>query len=224
MHIGNIKKASKDSNSFAKFFDDVSKNEGISFLILDPTETHIQILHHGHILGGSWSIPTKKMVAVLGSDDDAKPVQIIQKSIKNIKDRALEFQNLKSKLEKKINFARTDGPHVDFNFKNILPIPHMLTKAFVQLDSTSPYAVAKAFMSLILETDDQDLLLDSSFDLAQKASEDEAKETNSDDENTTDLNKETNVDENLNPKVFDKEDLLYVVSTPLQEKFNHFIL
>jgi hypothetical protein len=79
-------------------------------------------------------------------------------------------------------------------------------------------------MSLILETDDQDLLLDSSFDLAQKASEDEAKETNSDDENTTDLNKETNVDENLNPKVFDKEDLLYVVSTPLQEKFNHFIL
>jgi hypothetical protein len=211
LHIGNIKKASKDSNSFAKFFDDVSKNEGISFLILDPTETHIQILHHGHILGGSWSIPTKKMVAVLGSDDDAKPVQIIQKSIKNIKDRALEFQNLKSKLEKEIDFARTDGPHVDFNFKNILPIPDILTKAFVQLDSTSPYAVAKAFMSLILETNDQDLLLDSSFDLAQKASEDEAKETNSDDENTTDLNKETNVDKNLNPKVFDKEDLLYAV-------------
>jgi len=77
LHIEKIKKAS--NHSFPQFFEEVSKHEGISFLILDPTETHLQVLHHGHVLGGSWSVPTRKMLAVLGVDEDAKPVQIIQK-------------------------------------------------------------------------------------------------------------------------------------------------
>jgi hypothetical protein len=80
--LGNMLKASSHSVSFPKAFEEISKNDGVSFLILDPTETHLQILHHGHVLGGNWSSPSKKLVAVLGCDSGAKPVQIVQKSIK----------------------------------------------------------------------------------------------------------------------------------------------
>jgi hypothetical protein len=89
MHFDKIKKASAHSISFAKAFEEISKNEGISFLFLDPSETHLQVLHHGHVLGGNWSSPTKKLVAILGTDSDAKPVQIITKSVKKTSRRSL---------------------------------------------------------------------------------------------------------------------------------------
>jgi penicillin-binding protein-related factor A (putative recombinase) len=84
-HMGKLKKITQHSISFPKAFEEVSKNEGISFLILDPTETHLQILHHDHVLRGSWTNPTKKLIAVLGFDEDAKPVQIAHKSVKTLK-------------------------------------------------------------------------------------------------------------------------------------------
>jgi hypothetical protein len=45
----------------------------------------MQLFHHPSIIGGSWMNPMKSFVAILGVDVDAKPVEIIIKSVKDIK-------------------------------------------------------------------------------------------------------------------------------------------
>jgi hypothetical protein len=141
-----IKKASSHSATFHKSFEEISKNAGISYLIFDPTETHLQILHHGHVLGGSWDSPTKKLVAVLGYDEDAKPVQTVQKSIKNIKEKTFDISDLQDNSGDEDQFKGLKDPNTDFTYENIIPIPNFLTKIFVKLESTSPFEVAKAFI------------------------------------------------------------------------------
>jgi len=148
-HMGKLKKITQHSISFPKAFEEVSKNEGISILILDPTETHLQILHHDHVLRGSWTNPTKKLIAVLGFDEDAKPVQIAHKSVKNIKERSFSFEALQEVMDDEKEFVAMVDPDAEFLHKNILPIPNSLMKIFIQLDSTTPYKVAKAFMKKI---------------------------------------------------------------------------
>jgi hypothetical protein len=147
MHFDKIKKASVHSISFAKAFEEISKNEGISFLFLDPSETHLQVLHHGHVLGGNWSSPTKKLVAILGTDSDAKPVQIITKSVKNIKEKSHSIQNFLDNIKDEEAFRDLSHPDADFFFKNIIPIPNCLTKIFIQIPMTSPCQVAKTFLT-----------------------------------------------------------------------------
>jgi hypothetical protein len=147
-HIDRIKKASNHQATFSKSFEALSKNKGVSFLILDPTKTQIQQLHHGHVLGGNWSNPTKKLIAISGTDSEAKPVQISQKSIKNVKDKTFGFNNLLRSIDEKKDFTNMANANMDYLYKNTLPISNPLTKAFIKLDSTSPYEVAKAFMSL----------------------------------------------------------------------------
>jgi hypothetical protein len=145
-HLQKIKKASSHTASFPKSFEEFSKNEGISFLILDPSETQIQLLHHSQVFGGNWNSPTKKLVAILGTDLEAKPVQIIQKSIKNIKEKSFDFGEFFMTKDDEEKFKTMDTPSTDYQFKNILPISNALTKIFVQLNSTSPFEVAKAFI------------------------------------------------------------------------------
>ena len=69
-----------------KFIDSVSKiskNPGITLLIaLDASEGDLQLFHHPTVLGGNWIAKSQKVVAVLGFNDDASPVQIIENSIK----------------------------------------------------------------------------------------------------------------------------------------------
>jgi len=148
-HFDKIKKAVSHSNSFSQSFEEISKNEGIAFLILDPTESHLQLLHHGHAFGGNWSNPSKKMVAILGTDSDAKPVQIVAKSIKNVKAKSYSFEDLVSIIELNGITESFNDPDLDFHFKNILPIPNLLTKIFINLKSTEPLQVAKAFAASI---------------------------------------------------------------------------
>jgi hypothetical protein len=161
LHMEKIKKASAHAATFPKSFEEISKNEGISFLILDPTETHLQILHHGHVFGGNWNSPTKKLAAVLGCDAEAKPVLIIQKSIKNIKEKSCSFDDFKGAMENEEEFTGLDVLNSEFQFKNILPIPNFLTKIFIRLDKTSPFQVAKAFMEGVLEKDKLNISIDS---------------------------------------------------------------
>ncbi len=111
-HIDKIKKASSHSVTFSKSFEEISKNEGISYLILDPTEMHIQIMHHGHVLGGNWSAPIKKLIAVLGTDKESKPVQIIRKSIRNIKEKSHSFDDFLANIDKEDDFSNLDRPDV----------------------------------------------------------------------------------------------------------------
>jgi hypothetical protein len=80
-----IRESVSPSISFLSSFEEISKNQGISFLSLDPTESQLQLFHHGVILGGSWSSPSKQLTSILGFESDAKPIQIVEKSIKDVK-------------------------------------------------------------------------------------------------------------------------------------------
>jgi len=90
-HLEKLKTASNPTISFIKSFEEISKNDGVAFLFLDPHETHLQIPHHGTVKGGNWNLPSKSAVAVLGMDPQAKPVQIVQKSIKKVKEKSFFF-------------------------------------------------------------------------------------------------------------------------------------
>jgi hypothetical protein len=58
-HLDKIKLSSTHSIPFLKSFEEISKNYGIAFLFLDPSKMHLQLLHHGAILGGNWTSPMK---------------------------------------------------------------------------------------------------------------------------------------------------------------------
>jgi hypothetical protein len=93
-YLEQIKRASNHQAVFAKSFEAISKNDGIAFLTLHPTESHLQLLHHRNVLGGNWVNPTKKMVVILGLNDEAKPIQLVKKSVKNVKENSFSFEEL----------------------------------------------------------------------------------------------------------------------------------
>jgi len=143
---------------FVDSFDEISKNQGIAFLSLDPSETQLQLFHHGTILGGSWSSPSKQLVSVLGIDNAAKPIQIVIKSVKDVKQKSFSFQDFESNIGSNEKFENMKNAQVKFSYKNINPIPNILTKVFISLESTDPYSVAKAFFNQMKdpETPDQE--------------------------------------------------------------------
>jgi hypothetical protein len=145
VHLVKIKNSVGPSISFQTSFEEISKNSGISFLFLDPTESHLQLFHHGAIIGGSWNSPGKQLVSILGFDHNSKPVQIVEKSIKDVKAKANSYDDFVTGLGSHEAFEKLKNPKLDFHYKNIVPIPHLLTKTFMNLSSTEPYTVAKAF-------------------------------------------------------------------------------
>ncbi len=52
-------------------------------------------------------------------------------------------------------FSDLKNPNADLNYKIIIPIPHLLTKAFMNLSSTDPYTVAQAFFEQMYNYDSQ---------------------------------------------------------------------
>jgi len=48
-----------------KNFDDISKNPGVCFIALDPSETKLQLFCHPLVIGGSWKNPNKSMIAFI---------------------------------------------------------------------------------------------------------------------------------------------------------------
>lgn len=212
-HMDKIMKVSNNSVSFPKSLEEISKNPGVSFLFLDPTETHLQLLHHGNVLGGNWSTLTKKLVAVLGVESDAKPVQIIQKSVKNIREKSFDWPAFEDSLTDLDSFKKIANPTEEFEFKNIIPIPNFLMKIFIQLSDTDPFDVAKAFLNSILErnksTDKQatDPLRDVSSDPdSQEISKEKDKsfDVSTVDGSSVDLMKKDSQESDLYP-----EDILY---------------
>jgi hypothetical protein len=136
------------------------KNDGVAFLILDPTETHLQLLHQGSVFGRNWNDPYKQAVVILRTCDNAKPVQIIQKSIKNIKEKSFSFEDIASSLTDQDSFNALKNPRSEFLYKNIIAVPHFLTKSFVQLNSYDPFSVAKAFSLAIMDFDNNPFEID----------------------------------------------------------------
>ncbi|MFO0446225.1 MAG: hypothetical protein ACK524_05485 [Planctomyces sp.] len=80
-----IRNSVSPSTDFAELISEISKNAGITLLALDASEGNLQLIHHPTVLGGNWANKSKKIVAILGFEDDATPIKIIEKSIKKIK-------------------------------------------------------------------------------------------------------------------------------------------
>ncbi len=75
-------------NPSTKFIDsakEISKNPGITLLALDASKGLLQIFHHPTVLRGNWIDKSQKLVAILGFQEDANQVQLIEKNIKESK-------------------------------------------------------------------------------------------------------------------------------------------
>jgi hypothetical protein len=86
--LSKIKAAVGPLTPFSVSFKEISKNKGISFLSLDQSETQLKLFHSGTIIGGSWSSPSKILASVLGFDNSTKPILILEKSIKDVKQKS----------------------------------------------------------------------------------------------------------------------------------------
>jgi hypothetical protein len=121
-----VKELSSPGIPFDVSFEEISKNQGISFISIDPMESFIQLFHHCHVIGGGWNNPAKTLVSILGLEKTAKPIQLILKSVKIIKAKTDSLEELMS--GDTINDqTKTKSTKVEFNFRNIVPIPHLLT-------------------------------------------------------------------------------------------------
>jgi hypothetical protein len=120
---------------------------------LDPSESFLKLFHQGVVFGGSWSSPPKRLVSIVGFDDLAKPIEIVIKLIKDVKQKSITMEELAVRLESLENFKNLRNAKSDFYYKNIIPIPILLTRTFINLPFTDPYLVAKAFFEQIDDLD-----------------------------------------------------------------------
>jgi hypothetical protein len=148
-----IKDAVSPSVPFIDSFETISKNDGISFLSLDPSESELQLFHHGVILGGSWTNPEKQLITILASDSNSKPVQILPKFVKDFKCKTNSSEEFIASLANADDFANLKNPKTEFSYKNIIPIPNLLTKTFLDLPKKDPTSVAMKFLEMMLTYD-----------------------------------------------------------------------
>jgi hypothetical protein len=120
-HLIKIKAAVGPLIPFITSFNEISKNQGISFLSLDPSETQPQLFHHGTIIGGSWSSPSKHLVSILGFDNSAKPIQIVQKSIKDVKHKSFSAEEFAAGLDSHDKFENFKNPRPTYTIKILSP-------------------------------------------------------------------------------------------------------
>jgi hypothetical protein len=152
-HFAKIKDLADPSYDFEEVFEIVSKNQGIAFIALDPSESTIQLYHHCHVFGGSWDSPTKTFCAILGVDDSARPVQIVEKSDKQVKTKSISFDEIIGDDFSIKNLEDAKQKKIDIQVQNIMPIPHILTKAYLSVDKVDPHSIAQAFYIAMREFD-----------------------------------------------------------------------
>jgi hypothetical protein len=152
-YLAKIKDLAVPTADFEEVFEIVSKNPGIAFIALDPSESSIQLFHHCHVFGGSWSSPTKSFVGILGADESARPVQIVTKSVKTAKTKTIAFDEIVFDELAIKNLEDPKHKKVEIQVRNIMPIPHILTKAYLSLEKVDPHSVAQAFYVAMKEFD-----------------------------------------------------------------------
>jgi hypothetical protein len=151
--LSKIKDAVSHSIPFIDSFETISKNEGIAFISLGPSESELQLFHHGVVLGGSWANPEKQLVTILASDNDSKPVQILPKFIKDFKCKTNSPDEFITSQANTDDFSNLKNPRSELAYKNIIPIPNLLTKAFLDLPKKDPISVAMTFLETMLTYD-----------------------------------------------------------------------
>jgi hypothetical protein len=178
-HILKMTKLCGPESSFETAFEELSKNSGISFISLDPSESEIQLFHHNQVLGGSWDNPKKVFASVRGIDNLARPIQIIMKSVKSVKAKTPPFMDaLRENQGSMSNLVNLKSvKKIDFLYSNIIPIPHLLTKAYLNLSDFDPLSVAQAFYSAIQEHDRGKSVSNNAEQVASTDTQDEESET-----------------------------------------------
>ncbi len=87
---------------------------------------------------------------VLGMDPQAKPIQIVEKSIRNVKEKSYSIGEFAASLEDESLFMTMKNLKIDFAHKNTVAIPNFLTKAFVSLNNMTHFCVLESFVSIIM--------------------------------------------------------------------------
>jgi hypothetical protein len=90
--------------------------------------------------------PSKSLISILGINEQARPVQIISKSVKAIKTRTITFTEITEDDFSIRNVEEVKNKKTEFHWKNILPIPHLLTRAYLSLEKFDPSQSPKHFM------------------------------------------------------------------------------
>jgi hypothetical protein len=86
-----------------------------------------------------------RLITLLGTKIEFKPIQIVQKSIQDFKSKSFSSEDFATSLEQDGTFASLKTPKVVFHYKNIIPIPNFLTKIFIELENKDPIQVVTAF-------------------------------------------------------------------------------
>jgi len=142
-HVSKIKELSDPGTPFDISFEEIEKYQGILSICIDPTETFHQLIHHCHVIEGSWADQLKTFVGILGTDKNGKPIQLILKSVQTVKTKMDSLEELMS--GETPNDQNKRSTKVDFVFRNILPIPHVLTKAYLEAGLFASNDVAQSF-------------------------------------------------------------------------------
>ena len=148
-----IRKAVDPSSSFTSSVIEISKNPGITFILLDASGEKLQLFHHVSVIGNSWMSDKEKLVGVLGSCSDTIPIQIVQNSIKEIKRKSYTFDQFADRFKLKEPLKNDKSAKTDFHNYNILPIPALLTQVFLELENTDPLSVSAAFFQAMYQFD-----------------------------------------------------------------------
>jgi hypothetical protein len=70
-----------------------------------------------------------------------------------VRQKSFSIEDFAAGLDSDEEFENMRHPRTEFHYKNIIPIPNFLTKTFMDLPSTDPYTVAKAFFAQMYEFD-----------------------------------------------------------------------
>ncbi len=143
--IDKIKESVSSSTLFIDSFDLISKNDGIDFISLDPSESKIQLFHNGTTLGDTWTDPDKQIITIFHSDDDPKPIQVLPKFIKDLKLKSHSVEECGLALTDPDGFNSLKNPKSDFIYKNLIPIPNLLTKTYLESTEKDPISIGSAF-------------------------------------------------------------------------------
>ena len=148
--VSKLRETVSASNPNEKFLDEISKNHGISLFSIVSSEK-LQLLHNPSLIGGSRISPEQKLVAILGFDDYARPVEIVLKSLKAVKGKSHSFHEFALGLDSAESFQGLHHPNQEFHYKILIPLPNHLTKIFIALPTTDPVTVTMALYNAIIE-------------------------------------------------------------------------
>jgi hypothetical protein len=132
--LSKIKDSISVTTDFINSFELFQKMTESLSTSLDPSESEMQLFHHGTLIGGSWSDPEKHLITILASEPNAKPIEILPKFIKDVKVKTHSVDEFIDTLSSEEEFMSLKKPKTDFTYKSIIPLPNLLTKTFLRLE------------------------------------------------------------------------------------------